>query len=251
MTDLIQTLASHFELLQKHKTPYLQFRHIKTGIIFNYISGGEYDMGFSDAEERAALALTDDFQVNVEAMRPVKHVIIKPFLISCCPVLNYQAKLLLPTFQYSEEYAQSPAYFKREEAINVVNAAECRLPMEEEWEYCHRAGTKSLFAWGDYLPSEDVLAEWMACNCSTNSNAAQNKFGLKCLFFPEWCLDEYRVNYRDNASKIESSYVVRGGGAYFWPWQDEEWVWCMAAMRFPSRDLINAEACLRLSYGIP
>jgi formylglycine-generating enzyme required for sulfatase activity len=84
-------------------------------------------------------------------------------------------------------------------------------------------------------------------------NGKANAFGLHGLFVGEWCLDFFAMSYEPNASLAAdgSARVVRGGGAFFWPWQDQEWVWCMSAMRCPSTDLPEGKSGFRLIRNLP
>ena len=63
----------------------------------------------------------------------------------------------------------------------------------------------------------------------------------------EWCGDYYKKN---NRSLATDDFVIKGGGAYFWPWQSDEWIWCMSAMRMSSDGLIDGECGFRLVYDL-
>jgi formylglycine-generating enzyme required for sulfatase activity len=249
MQELIEAIADTFEIMGAGVRP--QFRHRKTGIPFQYISGGEFFMGFSQEEERAALAMTDNLAANVEEMRPVKRAQVAPCLVASLPVLNFQVRPFGAAVHAAEQYDYYPAYFNRPQAANFASSLGCRLISEMEWEYCCRAGTKTLFVFGDALPVDHELERWLTCDFSQPERVEKNGFGLSGMFTPQWCADHYRLGYSDDAALVPGEHVIRGGGAYFWPWQDEEWVWCMSAMRAPSSVLINGEACLRLAFDLP
>jgi formylglycine-generating enzyme len=55
-----------------------------------------------------------------------------------------------------------------------------------------------------------------------------------------WCLERYTAASdasRSGGAQGDGPYVVRGGGAIFWPWQNQsEWMMCMSAMRMSSDD---------------
>ncbi len=234
-----------------------RFVHVHSGINFQYVVGGSFMMGFSEAEERAALAISDVLQLNVEEMRPVRRRIVQPMLVSVAPVLNFQC------FDDKGEFSTSPAYLSREEAERFASEIGCRLPGEAEWEYMYRAGTQTLFPFGDSVPSEDVLEGWLSPDFASlmryfesrpkfdpAPNLQCNAFGLYGMTNPEWCLNRFTTNLAPNAPQLDGSYVIRGGGAYFWPWQDDEWVWCVSAMRSPSSGLEDEVACLRLVLNV-
>jgi hypothetical protein len=102
----------------------------------------------------------------------------------------------------------------------------------------------SVFPFGDSLPSEAEIDEWMAFDLS-RAQKRRNRRGLYGLFFGEWCSDLFAKSHEVDAPVDAHSRVIKGGGANFWPWQDDEWVWCMTAMRMPSSDLIDGVATLR------
>ena len=79
---------------------------------------------------------------------------------------------------------------------------------------------------------------------------AELENGVKGIFFGEWCSDVFKLSHAENASAISGSNVIKGGAAYFWPWQDQEWVWCMCAMRMPSTDLDEGVAVGRPVFGL-
>ncbi|HYG11874.1 MAG TPA: formylglycine-generating enzyme family protein [Pyrinomonadaceae bacterium] len=220
--------------------------HTATGMEFKYIPGGEFEMGFSETEEEAALQLCDPIQADVDEMRPVRRIKVEPFLMSRLPVLNELAGRFVKLDSTGEEMPAAAAFLTREEAEQVVERVGCQLPSEQQWEYACRAGTQTLFTWGDTVPPDTDLDKWLPSDFSDAGELLANGFGLYGLFTGEWCEDRYRVNYEDEAPLVEGSYVIRGGGALFWPWQDEEWVWCMSAMRMPSSGLIDGRCGFRL-----
>ena len=102
----------------------------------------------------------------------------------------------------------------------------------------------TLFYFGSALPDKATLGDKILL---TNFNAdvagdvaVANPFGLVGTLTGSWCLERYtpagqppgRGQNQDNGP-----YVVRGGGAIFWPWQNQsEWMMCMSAMRMSSDD---------------
>lgn len=67
------------------------------------------------------------------------------------------------------------------------------------------------------------------------------------IYTGEWCSDYYKKNH---CSENAQGFVIKGGGAYFWPWQADEWIWCMSAMRMSSEGLIDGECGFRLVYDL-
>jgi hypothetical protein len=136
----------------------------------------------------------------------------------------------------------APAMVTRDEAIAIAEALSCRLPSEAEWEACCRAGSSGPFPWGSTLPDSTTLERWLDWSL-VDDDLQRSVLGFGGLFFGEWCANEFRVSHQPDAPVRAGAFVVKGGGAQFWPWQNQEWVWCMCAMRMPSADLFADRRC--------
>ncbi len=232
--------AGMFDCIQDASaTP--SFRHRATGLEFRHVPAGEFVMGLSSPELTAATALSQQLQANVDEMRPLRSRRTSAMLVATTPVLNRHMEAT-----HDGDERDRPAWFPRGEAEAFATRHGLRLPKEHEWEHCCRAGTPTLFPFGDTLPDDEVLARWLSSDFSPDRRPFANALGLCGLFEPQWCDDAFKIDLRDDAPLLDGSHAVRGGGAYFWPWQDNEWVWCMSAMRSPASALEDGRACLRL-----
>jgi formylglycine-generating enzyme required for sulfatase activity len=245
------TLPERFHALEASADGPLLFSDSVTGLAFVYVEGGRCHMGLSEDEELAASEIADPFPATVEEMRPTHMVTVPPMLASVTPVLNVNFNKILSAHTFPPDQAHYPAYVRRDKAEAFVRQSGCALPTEEQWEYACRAGTTTLFCVGDSLPDEAELARWLEWDLSEPEQLPANGFGLRGLFFGEWCRDQYRPNYESGTPATREVYAVRGGGAFFWPWQDEEWVWCVSAMRMPSSDLPDSACAFRLVFELP
>lgn len=217
--------------------------HKKYNLEFVYIPGGRYIKGFTAENQQAAEKISRIVNANYDEMRPVSMEMVGSFLITRTPVLN--------NFINSDcsENRNIPLYCSFEDADEIARQIKMRLPSESEWEYFVRAGKETLFPFGDELLQENELEKWMELDFEDLSKIKSNDLGVYGLFVGEWTSDYFRTNYSSDADILKSR-SIRGGGAFFWPWQDQEWVWCMSAMRMPSDDLIDDCCAFRVVFDI-
>jgi len=106
---------------------------------------------------------------------------------------------------------------------------EVRLPSEAEWEYAARAGTKTVYSFGDDAAQLGKFG-WFTGNAAGNDPPVgakePNAWGLYDMhgYLWEWCLDDWRPTY-DGAPKdgsprrtndAEARHVLRSGS-----WKDK------------------------------
>lgn len=240
-----------FDSLNQHGHPLPIFTHTKLQIPFIYIPHGTFRMGFSPEEEAVATKLSTIRRWNPEAMRPLQERTVLGFLMSLYPVATqiYTTHSRNATTGLQEK--TYPVLVQYRHAQEFADLFQLALPSEVQWEYACRAGTTTIFVWGE-SPYEDAAARWVDLDQAQPSSEINfNNFGLAHLFTGEWCSDIYRSDYSETAKIHEGEHVVRGGAAMFWPWQDaHEWVWCMPAMRMAESGLLmDKQASFRLVYN--
>jgi formylglycine-generating enzyme required for sulfatase activity len=236
------------------------FEQVNSSIEFKLIPAGEFVFGFTEKEEASARAIANLPNLTLSEMRPARKVSVGPFLISRTPLLMQDARRFIDVSKLDEVFLAAvhnnpyaPASVQRETALSCAKKLGCRLPFEIEWEYACRANTRSLFIWGNVLPSERTLSEWLDYRRLPPGKWRENAFGLQLLFAGEWCMDEWRPSHDDGADVVPGVHVVKGGGSLFWPWQtpDEQFVWCLPAMRMPSTDIGGEGCAFRLVKALP
>lgn len=198
-------------------------------------------MGLSKKEEVEARELCREPRIWWESVRPERNVSLPAFWISTAPVTNEQVRRVCPGLVVGPD-GNRVARLEWDDAARVARALSGRLPTEIEWEYACRGGSDGLFTFGP-LPALAKIAPWMSWE---GDSETRNGFGLRTLFTGEWCGDTWRESYFDEGTGVDGVHVLRGGAAYFWPWQDEEWVWCMSVTRSPSTELPEARWSFRV-----
>ncbi|MDB9515775.1 SUMF1/EgtB/PvdO family nonheme iron enzyme [Roseofilum reptotaenium CS-1145] len=257
LSDKLQALTDVFDLdipdeINPDSIRMINLKHRNTGMIFKYIPGGEFVMGLTEEQEIEAGKIYDYLPFDSSEMKPCTRVEINPFLVSETPLLNGIAKEILGQDSIAEENPYYPAFLSRQDCERVTSYLNCRLPSEAEWEYFCRGGTNTLFVFGNQVLEYQEMEKWLLWDFSNLKIHYANLFGLYGIFVGEWCQDRYRENYDIKNPPEDDVYVIRGGGAIFWPWQDQEWIWCMSAIRMSSKDLLEDRTCaMRLVYNLP
>lgn len=157
--------------------------------------------------------------------------ITKPFYLGIHEVTNAQYGAFRQG--HSNRYAGKPViYVSWAEAqefclwLSHIAGRPCRLPTEAEWEYACRAGSTSVFPWGDKITGEH-------CNFADKSTSAPwrhktvddghriraavgsytpNAFGLYDMIgnVSEWCADWYGKNYYRSSCCVDPKGPPRG-----------------------------------------
>lgn len=198
-------------------------------------------IGLTEKNLAAIRKLSDDPNITVSEMTPPLRVAVGPALIMERPFSMAEVNLGLGRSASQESQV---AYLEQSETEALSERLNGRLPSAHEWEAMCRCGDERIFPFGDSLIDEHKLKNWMEFDLNSKRTAS-NEFGFNGLFFGEWTSTFFTESH-SNTSPQSSYRTIKGGGAYFWPWQDEEWVWCLCSMRMPSSDLDQGVATARL-----
>jgi hypothetical protein len=251
-TCLAEQIHDQFRMVRQFDANDLPvFQHRPSNIFFRLVLGGEFEFGFSQENEQAARAIQNPPPITLSEVRPTVKYKMGAFLMGLRPLLwnecrGFSIRAVRPA--YRSEF--SAASLDRHDCITIGNALGCRLPSEVEWEYACRASSSTLFVWGDALLEADELSKWLKLDFTLMDQICANDFGLYGLFTGEWCLDEFRESHESHAKIRVGTYVVKGGGAIFWPWQADEWVWCAPAMRMASTGLLDGTCGCRFCFPL-
>ncbi|GMV32109.1 MAG: hypothetical protein AMXMBFR59_42340 [Rhodanobacteraceae bacterium] len=216
---------------------------VKVGpIAFRLIPPHRVPLGLSETNLATIRNITDEPQITVEEMTPLVHVDVDAFLVAELPLSNAQSRALLGVDLDGRD--EFPAYLGEAAAFDALRSLAATLPGEAQWECIAKAGGDPLFPFGDALLAESAIEPWMRYDLE-DPGVARTRFGVGGLFFAEWCGDVFATSHAPDAERLPGTRTIKGGGAYFWPWQDEEWVWCLCSMRMPSSDLDSGVAVCR------
>lgn len=192
---------------------------------FVYIHEGKYNKGLSVKERQQAREINKNIIFEEQEMNVENGIFVSDILVTRTPILNSFAKKYID-FRFYEGEEKYAAYLKKESVDSLCLRLNLRLPTEIEWEYFVRAGSDDLFSFGKQLPNDAELEKWLSFDFSDLSCVNCNNFGLYGIYTGDWCSDYYKTS---DCELEDKEYVIRGGGA-FWPWQADEWIWCMSAM---------------------
>jgi len=198
------------------------------------IPDGEFMMGSPDSDDEAS-----DWEKPRHTAR-----ITMPFYLGMCEVTQVE---------YEKVMGENPSYLKGAgnpveqvswydpvefcKRLSAKEGKTYRLPTEAEWEYACRAGTTTLYSFGDDTASLEKYA-WYEDNSDWKTHPVgqkkPNAWGLHDMHGNtwEWCADRwaddsYTASPMDDPPRAEtgSGRVIRGGG-----WKDAIWD-CRAANR--------------------
>lgn len=221
-----------------------------THIELVWIPSGEYMMGSrlqpNEIIELYAISsvLRDGYSKSLQSELPLHKVeISKGFWMSKYEVTYEQFYAVIgEEYPFRESMSNHPARVEYEDAerfcsaLTKVAKAQCRLPTEAEWEYACRAGTESLYSFGDNVEQLSDYAWYSRSSLGSGKEVGQKKpnpWGLYDMHgsIEELCLDfidQYPyegqsfyanspvidpINTTDGNGKNE--HVVRGG---HWNW---------------------------------
>ena len=233
--------------VQQHEGRSNRFVEILTGELFQEtqevvlemvaIPRGSFTMGSPEAEEG-----------RYKDESPLHDVTLEPFLLGRYPVTQAQWRVVASLPLVKRELEPEPSYFKADlrpvERVSWYDAVEfCsrlsahtgrlyRLPSEAEWEYACRAGTTTVFSFGDMITTEvanyngSAYADGPAGvsreeTTPVNHFQLANPWGLSDMHgnVLEWCQDHGHSNYEEApqdgsawlTSKDKARRIYRGG----------------------------------------
>lgn len=197
------------------------------------LPGGRVTVGLRASDLRTVDAIEPGWAALFSDVPRAHDVTIEPFRVTRHPLSNGDLRRAGFGARVEGRDDELVARVGFDDARRIAAAFGGRLPTEVEWEYLCRANAAELFPFDvSRLHDDSVIEPWMAWR--VNADSPENAFGLRVLFTGEWC----------EATGPEPMQC--GGGAYFWPWQDREWVWCMPTARAPERDLPEGTASFRV-----
>jgi formylglycine-generating enzyme required for sulfatase activity len=124
----------------------------------------------------------------------------------------------------SKREGRRPCYHIEGPQVHWVRTANgYRLPTEAEWEFAFRAGTTTVFPWGDQVGDLKKAGRHGQTRTGRVGQSPANPFGLFDLFgnVSEYCFDPLGFDYYAVADKVDPAgpkdgafRVVRGTGLY-------------------------------------
>ncbi len=211
-----------FDFIGKNTKGYPEYEHGKTGLVFVLLEGGDFDMG--SREERG----TEDNE------GPVVSISLPSFMVCKTEATQRAWKKIMGTSPWAkEENVISGDDFPVvcvtvDDVSDFCDRTGLRLPSEAEWEFACRAGTVSLFSFGDN--EKDIgLYAWYSANTVYDNQKyphrvgtqLPNPFGLHDMHGNVWelCADKWCDSHeradptgRPRVDEGINHWVIRGGG---------------------------------------
>lgn len=146
------------------------------------------------------------------------------------------------SWNYAVEFCKKASRMK-----GVPKGYELRLPTEAQWEYACRAGSRTLFSWGDNADSGSFAVNRKQTLAVSGYKA--NNWKLYDIHgnVREWCVDKY-AGYTGDATDPakaggDGGVRVCRGGAWNSPWYSSWATDRSPACRSAARDKAPADTC--------
>lgn len=199
-----------------------KFKHLPTNMRFHLIPG-QADFRLGATKEQLEI-IRRNYATDIDEHYG-KAIHIRPFLISEYLVTEKAWKDFGGTSLYWNLGKEHPIdALDREPIRDWAKQLNLRLPTEVEWEYACRAGTDTIFYWGDE-PSLDNA--WIETNfnetypqsveyrtLTAKEQKPPNAFGLLGMLgnLSEWVEDDEHEYYQKNHADSRKAYYSRYGG---------------------------------------
>ena len=234
---------------------------------FVRIEPGRYRQGSADAALAAVAEVWEDVTPSRLAdEQPVRQVrIARPFEIGRREVSQAEYQRVTGSNPSTRKDAALPVHnLTHGEAeafcakLTVETGRRHRLPTEAEWEYACRAGTRTLWSFGDddFDLDERVWYQFSAeTGLTASGRLPANPWGLHDMHgnAAEWCADRYGADAYAGGDAVDpagpetgAARVVRGGS-----FADEGWRTRSAARTFLAPDQRRASLGFRVVREIP
>ncbi|MDI1443612.1 hypothetical protein [Polyangium sp. 6x1] len=163
----------------------LPLRHRPTGLDFVAVPGGEFEMGLTEEDLRAASYFADWTAYIAEAADAIRKDLGPPRRVRVAPFLV--ARRLLSTRDRGSIEIPRGATERRHlvetdfsPAVTLASNLALRLPSEAEIEWCLRDGGRSRLVLG--------LFEWYMGTLASYEDALRSRFGLDELDIGQWAV---------------------------------------------------------------
>ncbi len=213
---------------------------------FVHITGGEFVMGQSDAGRTALINLLiaqngkkygkPIYDKWYSDERPPHRVRVRSFWIATYPITQKQ---------FREVMDRNPSHFEGDnlpvesvtwheamafcEKFSAAYGVTARLPYEAEWEYACRAGTRTIYYWGNRM--DERYCWYMSRGGATTHPVGKklpNAWGVYDMSgnVKEWCMDWHDNNYYSESPSenpqgpASGDQKVNRGGAWYSPERD-------------------------------
>jgi formylglycine-generating enzyme required for sulfatase activity len=221
------------------------------------IPGGEFWMGQTEAEKELLIQERgEEAYKNAYARELPRHRVTVPqFFLGQYPVTQAQWRMVASLPKVAEDLHPEPSHFQGDQRpveqvswyeaeefckrLEIKTGRPYRLPSEAEWEYACRAGTETLYHFGDVISTDVVNYDgrktfsksergvYLGETTEVGQLGYANDFGLFDMHgnILEWCADHFHNGYESSLDDLSiwlfsdeaSQRILRGGSWAYYP----------------------------------
>jgi hypothetical protein len=251
--ELVAALGTSWSAVPDQGDGVLRLHCDRVDLTFVVVPGGLMRMGASDEELAEFESLDEELEDAVEFLaaqsRPVREVIVAPFLCAQTPLLERHMSVL----SIDGDPGNTQRVLRQDswDAAATVSKSGLRLLSEAEAEWIARDGGRQSWLFG-----HDDPEEWAERMVEAEPGEARTPFGTFMMGWGEWVDDGWHDDYTGAPSDshawepTDRPITVRAAALASWPWQGGgEAVLLHAACR--DRDSGQSSHAVRLAADLP
>ena len=190
-----------FESIGRNEQGYAEYRHRDTGIVMVRVSGGTFLMGYDKASGWFHPDAVPQHEVTLDAFLLAKYELSQ----------SEWTKVMTSNRSKNTGDSHPVDGLSYDDCQSFCSKTGLALPTEAQWEYACRAGTTSVYYFGQTV-TEDQVNFGLKRTVQVTS-FLPNAFGFHNMHgnVKEWCADDYQEDFYEQAAASGRNPVCESG----------------------------------------